>query len=375
MWLKVEGKAGAGQAVKGVGLEASGLCSRHPTGVGVYGRELARALSRRSFAAYTLLYPWSRWARASSRESGVGLPGSFYGTGRLLGRRFLLVHALDTRFPKKYAGPLVVNVFDVLSAMPMSADLHLSPERFRKKKVNAYEEIARRASAIVTLSTRVRDEFLERFSPRARTVVIPPGVSGARIELEDAAERLRPLGLAPPFLLSVGALCPRKNIEGIVRAFLSVRPKRPELKLVLVGEPSYGWKGSSGEESVRQASGSVLLQGYLSREELWALYSSAEALLHLSHYEGYGMTVLEALSQGTPVVASNRGGIPEAGGGAAWLVDPDEPDSVSSTLERVLQKGSEVRDRQRRGIEHARELTWEQAAERVERLYQGILEA
>jgi glycosyltransferase involved in cell wall biosynthesis len=361
------------RAMKRVGLEASGILSRRSSGVGVYGQSLSRALSRGSFAAYTLLFPWSRWIRPSFQRPDVDLPAAIYVSGKSLGRRFSLVHALDTRLPKSYAGPLVATVFDILSALPMSAELRLSSESFRRKKVKAYEEIASRSSAIVTLSARVRDDFLDRFPTRARLEVIPPGVAAPVPPAPDASAELALLGLERPFLLSVGALCPRKNIETIVRAFLAVRPRHPGLKLVLAGEPSYGWKGSAGEEAVRRGGEAVLLPGYLSRERLWALYSSAEALLHLSHYEGYGMTVLEALSRGTPVVASDRGGIPEAAGGAAWLVSPDEPEEVSSTLELVLQGGGEVKDRQRRGMDRARELTWERAAGRVERLYDEVL--
>src|SRR5262249_40315363 len=150
----------------------------------------------------------------SSLEQDMDLPTLPYSSGRLLGGKFSLVHALDTRIPKKYSGPLVVNVFDILSALPMSATLHLSPKEFRKKKLHRYEEIARRAQVIVPLSSKVREEFLERFPTRARCVTIPPGVAPiASRGREESVQMLSQHGIAPPFVLSVGALCPRKNVE------------------------------------------------------------------------------------------------------------------------------------------------------------------
>jgi alpha-1,3-rhamnosyl/mannosyltransferase len=296
-------------------------------------------------------------------------------SGGSLSARISLLHSLDTRIPRKYRGLLVVNVFDTLSALPMSEDLGFSSPEFRAKKLGAYREIARRAGAIVTLSNAVAQEFQARFETSARFLVVPPGVEAPLSPpgRDAAVEILRRRGAEPPFLLAVGALCPRKNVELAVRITALLRRDFPRLRLVLAGEPAYGWRGSAGEEAVLRHPGAVLPLGYLPRDELWAAYLAAEAVVHLSHYEGFGMTVLEALRAGTPVVASLRGGIPEAAGGAAWLVDPDRPGEVEAAVRQVLAGGPMVEARRRLGLEHARSLSWERAAEKVEELYHELL--
>jgi glycosyltransferase involved in cell wall biosynthesis len=116
----------------------------------------------------------------------------------------------------------------------------------------------------------------------------------------------------------------------------------------------------------------VVLAGYLERHLLWAAYRAASALLHLAHYEGYGLTVLEALSVGTPVVAGSRGGIPEAAGGAARLVDPDDPGEAREALLEAIAGGPEVESRRRRGLAHAASLTWARAAAGVAAVHRAV---
>ena len=346
-----------------------------PTGIAVYGRGLIQALSDRSPARYELIHPLSRWGRRRSlRDAGAGLPIRAYTTGRSLASRYSLVHALDTRLPGGYSGPLVVTVFDVLSAMPESEELGFSSPRFRAKKLEAYDRLARSADAIITLSHSTRDALVESFRPRGPVYVIPPGVAVPEpLSVEERATLLAPLGIQAPFVLTVGALCPRKNVEACVRAALVARKTVPVLKLVLVGEPLPGWEGSAGARAVESARDLVVLAGYLPPRALQAAYQSAEAVVHLAHHEGYGLTVLEALVSGTPVLASDRGGIPEAAGGAAWLVNPDEPGAAGLHLLEILKKSPEVRARGLKGIAHARSLRWETTAERVEQVYHEVL--
>ncbi|MBI4601065.1 MAG: glycosyltransferase family 4 protein [Planctomycetes bacterium] len=362
-----------------ISLEASGTLVPRPTGIANYARGLIRALARRSPGRYELLCPLGRALRAlrtpAVRDLADAVPLRLYLSGRRLERRTALVHALDTRLPSAYRGPLVATLFDTISLLESSAGLGLSSRRFRERKARAYGEIARRAQAIVTLSEAVRREVIQRLPTRARVVVVPPGIDPPDPQSQGEAARaaLARRGIEPPYVLAVGALCPRKNIEGAVRAFERAAARSPGLRLVLAGEPAYGWAGNAGERAVRRLGGRAHLAGYLPRRELLAAYAHAAALVHLAHYEGFGLTVAEALQAGVPVVASSAGGIPEAAGGAAWLVDPADEAAAGEALARVLEGGPEVEERRERGLRHAASLSWDAAAEGIERLHHEIL--
>ncbi len=359
-----------------IALEASGLSRPRPTGVGTYGRELARALATRDAFEYVLVTPWWR------ARPPVGLPGGLpdlerraYASGGFLDRRVSLLHSLDTRIPRAYRGPLVATLFDVLSLLAASAEAGWSPPRFRERKARAYREIARRADAIVVLSESVRRDVDRLLSPRGRIVVVPPGVREAPRACGLPARALEAALIRKPYVLAVGALCPRKNLEGVARAFVAARSARPGLRLVVAGEPAFGWEGSAGEEALGRLGDAAVVTGYLPPDVLWGAMRGADAILHLSHYEGFGLTVLEALAAGVPVVAADRGGTPEAAGEAAWLVDPDEPDAAGVALVQILEGRRQVGERVERGIAFAASRTWTESARRIETIYREVLGA
>ncbi len=366
-----------------IALEASGLLHARPTGVGMYGRGLVRGLLaavesgvERGGAvsrSFRLICPASRWRRrALVRELSLGIRP--YVSGRRLARWTSLVHLLDTRWPAGYGGPLIATLFDTISALPLSEELSLASERFRRRKLAAYSEISARADVVITLASAVRDEIITRFPAVRRVEVIPPGLDFPDERLRHRARGLlRAVGITPPFLLAVGALCPRKNLETVVAAFDAARRRWPELQLVLAGSPDYGWEGSAGERAVKRSAGRILLPGYLPRETLWAAFMQARCVFQLSHYEGFGLTVLEALAAGTPVIASRRGGLPEAGREFAWLVEPYALDATVEFLARIVAGGSEIAERQRQGRAYARAFTWERVGQAVLRIYDEVI--
>ncbi len=165
------------------------------------------------------------------------------------------------------------------------------------------------------------------------------------------------------------AFFPRKNLEGALDALRLARARDPGLTLALAGEPPPGWERTdAGRRAVCPESG-VRLLGYLDHARLAAAYAGACALLCLSHYEGFAIPVLEAMACGTPVIASRRGGIPEAAGDAALLVDPGRPDEVDGALGRVLSDRALAADLGERGRRRASAFTWEAAARAIDEAY------
>jgi glycosyltransferase involved in cell wall biosynthesis len=367
-----------------VAFEVSTLLTRHPSGVGIYGRGLIRALAL--LRPDRQLWQIRRFTRAARREllPAPDLPALPYASGARLHRRFGLVHALDTRLPGRFRGPLVATLFDVISALPMAAEKGFSSARFLRRKRRDYHQIARRADLVITLSRETRDRFLEIERPAGPVVVIPPGIepellaagaSGRAFEPSrppgnaGAPGTAGPPGLPPRYLLLLGALCPRKNLEAAVGAFQRARARAPDLELLVVGEALPGWSGSQGARQIALAGEGVRLLGYLDRALLPMVYGGARALLYLSHYEGFGLPVLEAQACGAPVIAARRGGIPEAAGEAALLVDPDRPGEIDAAVARVLLDAPLREELREKGRRWAARFTWESAARAVDRAY------
>ena len=193
----------------------------------------------------------------------------------------------------------------------------------------------RRAHRVIAVSETTRGEILARFRlPPARVVVVPEAAAPHFVPLPPpalAAARAR-YRLARPYVLFVGFLEPKKNLDVLLEAVARLRRARAwgETELVVVGAP--GW----GPDPARRAhalglDGAVRFVGAAPDADLPALYGGALAFAFPSLWEGFGLPVLEAMAAGAPVVASNRGALPEVTAGAALLVEP-APEPLADAL-------------------------------------------
>lgn len=181
-----------------------------------------------------------------------------------------------------------------------------------------------KADFVATISQGTADRLYHHLGRQA-DAIMPPAVGNAfRIASPDEINHtLASLGVARPYLLALGTLEPRKNLDQLVRAFLALKQagEIPLHKLVLVG--GKGWRDSTLNRLLQDASKhDVISLGYVSDEHLPALYSGADLFVFPSLYEGFGMPVLEALACGTPVVATDIPEIREAGGDLATYIQP-----------------------------------------------------
>lgn len=211
----------------------------------------------------------------------------------------------------------------------------------------------------------VAKEFEQDVS--SKLSVVYEGVSKDFISF-DAKSNYRPICGDKPFILAAGKLSPRKNITGIVNA-LSRLKDQIDLDLVVVG--GSGWDMESFDQLINDKglAGRVHLAGYVSDEELKELYSKAEMFIYPSMFEGFGLTVLEAMACGTPVITSNSTSIPEVTGDAAILIDPNSTeelcDSILSLIHDPILKNTLVE----KGKIRAQEMNWESAAQQMTKIY------
>ncbi len=227
----------------------------------------------------------------------------------------------------------------------------------------------RAARRVIAISQATKDDLVRHYgADPARVSVVHHGLSPDFRPVEDpgaiAAARARH-GLAGPYLLYVGTVQPRKNLERLIEAFalaLGEASELPDLTLAIAGRR--GWLTEAIERRARELGieGRVRFLGYLPDEELPALLSGATAFVFPSLYEGFGMPVLEAMACGAPVLTANSSSLPEVAGDAALLVDPRDTHAIAAGLRRLVQDEALRAELRARGLAHAAGFTWERCA-------------
>ena len=235
--------------------------------------------------------------------------------------------------------------------------------------------------------------LVRRHAARAAHVVVPSRSTAAgverRLHVPPEAISVCPNGApdwparhAPPavgHVLFVGTLEPRKNIGGLLDAYARLVTRAPRVPdLVLAGGGATRARGAGDWlERVERPplAGRVQRTGYLDGAALRALYRSARALVLPSLDEGFGLPALEAMTVGVPVVASNRGALPEVIGDAGLLVDPTDAVAIADALERVLTDRELAARCAARGLRRARAFTWRESARSLRSAYRQAVEA
>lgn len=272
----------------------------------------------------------------------------------------------------RYGG--IVTVHDLwLDRYPQySAKLFGQRASFRRTKRTAW-----RARKVITVSEySARDiEALYGLS-RDRIVVIPNGVSddfrpaSDGNALSEIRQRFSIQG--ERFILFVGGADPRKNHRTFLAACARKVKQLEGCSLVLVGDPVHRFGDLRQTAVTFGLENRVICTGRLSLADMRLLYSHAELFVFPSIYEGFGMPVLEAMACGAPVITSNRTSLPEVAGDAAILVNPEDADELADAIVRVLDDGA-LRDTLRvKGVERAKQFTWDDAARRTLALYQEL---
>ncbi|HET6201962.1 MAG TPA: glycosyltransferase family 1 protein [Planctomycetota bacterium] len=350
------------------------------TGIGRYVRELVAALGAvegrpdlalfgDSFARVRVPEPAAPGARLYRRR----IPGRLLpllarlglGADDLVGGVDLF-HYTDFVYPPVRRAPFVATIFDASFAVD---DSFHGPRQSAILRARA-EGIVHGARVVLAPSTFAAAEIVLRLGAHpSRVFVTPLGVDHRR------SSPAPPGASAPPFLLTVGTLEPRKNHRLALDAFERLRAKGFPHRWVVVGRK--GWLFEPFLERLARSPvrDDVELRGEVGEEELEALYAGASLLLYPSLYEGFGLPPLEAMARGLPVVASAVAALPEVCADDALLVDPRDPSAIAEAASRVLEDAALRRSLVEGGLSRARAFTWEACARGTVAAYARAVEA
>ncbi|MBR2283871.1 MAG: glycosyltransferase family 4 protein [Ruminococcus sp.] len=290
---------------------------------------------------------------------------------RYFGKYADITHFFNYIVPPGVSGRTVVTVHDmVLRAFPetVRTRTRLMLEFGLKKSV-------RRADMVVTDSEFSKSEIIRYYPECADKLrVVPCGTDLGRFRLhtpEEIAAAKKSCGIEGEYLLYVGTIEPRKNLERLIRAYGIAQEKMPGIpQLVLAG--GRGWN-DSGIYAAAEKAKNVRFTEYIPSEQLPGLMSGAAAFLFPSVYEGFGMPPLEAMASGTPVLTSDAASLPEVTGDCAVLCDPYSEESIAEGILRLCGDTALRQELSRRGRERAEGFTWERSAEILYDIYKELV--
>jgi O-antigen biosynthesis alpha-1,2-mannosyltransferase len=337
-------------------LDATYSVGQQLSGVGVYSRELMRALAAEA-PEDRFLYCYR--PHRILRSLAESLPSNCQ-------RRLLLdalgvgkcdiFHGLNQRLPRTPFRRRVTTFHDLF----VLSGEYSTPE-FRERFAAQAREAAAGSDHIIAVSQFTASQITEFL-----------GVDPARITVIHHGIKSRALPALPrePIVLHVGAIQKRKNVAGLVKAFAC---SPPEWRLVLAGSAGFG-----AEETLQAIEQSpcrerISVTGYVDEEALAGWYARARILAFPSFDEGFGMPVLEAMAAAVPVITSNRPSMVEVAGEAALMVDPHDQQQLADALARLMASEDLQRELVVRGEKRAAGFSWERAARATLAVYRELL--
>jgi glycosyltransferase involved in cell wall biosynthesis len=343
-----------------IALDASYSLDRQPTGVGVYSLRILQGLAAaHRDTSFAWCYRPHRYWHAKEQPLNCRRR-LLLETGPLTWQAPDLFHGLNQRLPRCKRSPSVVTFHDLFV---MSADY--STADFRQRFTEQARQAVSYADLIIAVSQFTASQVEQYLGvPASQMRVIPHGVDIPATPVEEG-QRL-------PIILHLGAVQKRKNLVRLVEAF-AYTPS--EWELHLAGGLGYGSEEvlAAIERSPRRAQ--IRTPGYLSPSQLETAYRQASIFAFPSLDEGFGIPVLEAMAHGLPVVTSNRSALPEAAGGAAWLIEPEDTSALGDAL-RELAQSRELRQQWRaRGLARVAGCGWAKAVDATWRVYEELLSA
>ena len=278
-------------------------------------------------------------------------------------------HSPDFIPPLRARVPSVITIHDLAFL--------IYPHFVTREGARYYGQIdraVRRADQIIAVSESTRRDLIHMLGAPEEKITVIHEAADPQFQPEDRAAALHHVktqfNLPDDFILFVSTIEPRKNVGGLLRAYRRLRDDyKLKPALALVG--AQGWLSDDVYKLVDTLNlkSACFFLGRVSNRDLLHLYNAARCLVHPAFYEGFGLTPLEAMACGTPVIVSNVSSLPEVIGDAALLVDPQHDEEITVALWRVLTDEALQKSLRAKGLLRAAQFSWRRAAEQTMAVY------
>ncbi len=284
-----------------------------------------------------------------------------------------LFHAPHYTLPLKLAMPSVVTIHDII---------HLRMKKYFALPQRMYARLmighaCRNSSAVIVVSEFTKQELIRTFRiPEQKIHVIYNGVHGSFFTNVAEAERdefRKKFGITGPYILYTGSVKPHKNIPLLLKAVAKVRRETP-ITLVMTGERSSMNAELPGYITELQLNDALVETGRITDKELHAAYQGAEAAVLPSFYEGFGLSMIEAMASGIPAIGARTSSISEIIGDGGLLFDPYDEDELARLLLSMMNNRELRGTLCENGRARAAQFTWKDCAEKTMNVYQKVLQ-
>lgn len=377
-----------------IGVESSILIRRQKTGVAFYGYNLLRALASAA-PDDQLFLCYMQFLGKAGIDLGIKSPNTYPRRIRFFPSK--LYNALDHfavpppidllamlrtdvfLFPNFFIWPLWLTRRSVVVVHDLS--YIETPEflvaRNRKYLSRRVPQSARRATHVIAISENTKQELIRHHNidPHKISVILPAiDHTKYRPANNSQMEAVRKkYGITKDYLLYFGTIEPRKNIAGILGAY-KLLPKALQGKYQLVLAGGKGWLDQEIESlATTMPTGSLVRTGYVDEGDEPLLYNGATLFVFPSHYEGWGMPIIEAMACGTPVLTARNSSLPEAGGAAASYIDSPDAESISNRIVSLLADPKKLTEMKAAGLAHVKQFTWEASAHKLHQVLHNVV--
>ncbi|PIZ42109.1 hypothetical protein CO015_03120 [candidate division WWE3 bacterium CG_4_8_14_3_um_filter_42_11] len=342
-------------------------------------------LGQENFEAYNPVNPNFKKVKLAGHP--YSLASQLFDWTKIRSLNLDLVHFTHFSFPTFYRGKFVVTIHDLIKSEYYTSQASSRSFWMQKLKTWGYQYVLKkaigRAERIVTPSNFVKQEILKNYQVDQNKII--PIYEGAedkfknlKVSPQKCQKILGSMHITKPFLLYVGSLYPYKNVEVLIRAvkeinIARVKPADQDLTLVIVCPPSFFVERFEQTIQAEEAGRFVKMAGFVKDESLAVLYSQALAYITASLSEGFGITGLEAMAAGCPVLSSNSSCLSEVYGEAAFYFNPQKTAEIIQAVEKVKTDPQLRRTLIEKGKKQVQQYSWRKMAQEILTLYREVL--
>jgi alpha-1,3-rhamnosyl/mannosyltransferase len=364
----------------GVTVLARGRRKNAVDGIGSYTYELLKVLSEKNevnlqFYSFneqfknTAVLP--KFDTQAAISTFTRLP--FYGS-KLINNEIDIFHSTDHLIPKLKNTPVVATIYD---AIPLSNPEYIRNGCFSRVKTSAWKNSAKWAQHVITISEYSKQNIQKYFGIDENDITVTPlGVDQRWFNAEKNLDTgiNSKYKLNEKYFVFIGTIQPRKNLERVIHAYLSLPAGvRSEVSLVVVGRNGWGCEKVVDALSSGKYGGGIQWLKYVPDQDIVHLLKNSIALVFPSLAEGFGLPVLEAFAAQVPVITSNTTSLPEVAGDAALMVHPLSVEEISNAMYRILDDEQLSSMLKAKGLKRARQFTWASTAEMTLDVYKKML--